>query len=138
MKRPAAPSDFSVEVAHVGTLIFGRRTRRDNIRISAEYHRLTEGTSPDQTSFGIECEAYATISTMLVDGPPEFLSLLDLDVESSMEPAERLPVISAFYALRERELSFRKGPHETGEGSGQANVPQHGVPVPKAVQLTAD
>jgi hypothetical protein len=135
MKRPAAPSDFSVEVKHVGTLIFGRRTRRDNIRIGAEYHRLTEGTSPEQTSFGIECEAYATVSALLVDGPPEFVSLLDLDVESSMDTEERLPVISAYYALLEKELLFRKG---SGEGGGQAHGPQHGVSVQTAVQPSSD
>lgn len=138
MNRPAAPSDFTIQVENIGSFVFGRRTRRDNFRIAAEYHRLTEGTDPGQSEFGLQAEAYATLSTLLVDGPEGFDKLLALDEPGDDDGDDVMKVVRVFLALRQKELSFRPRPNQAGQGEGQADGEQHGVLVPPAVQPAAD
>lgn len=106
MNRNPSPSDFSIEVEHVGTLVFGRRTRRDNFHIAAEVLRLSEGADIAGTGFEVECVAQATLATLLVSGPPAFEKLLDLDNEGPDEP---LRVVRAYLALLEQEAVIHEG-----------------------------
>ena len=138
MNRPSAPSDFVVDVDDVGHFVFGRRTRRDNFRIAAEYHRLTEGTNPTGNDFALEAEAQATLSTLLVDGPPGFAESLLLDNPDPMDPEAVLRMIDVFLALRKKELSFRPGSNEEGKGSREGDGKRDGVLVSPEVQPAAD
>jgi hypothetical protein len=138
MNRPAAPSDFTIDVENVGTFIFGRRTRRDNFRIAAEHHRLTEGTDPAGTDFALAAEAQSTLSVLIVSAPAGFSKLLELDSEIPVDEDDSMKVVRAFMALRKKELSFRPGSGEEGKGPGEADGRGDGVLVSPAVQPAAN
>lgn len=122
--REPGKGDFSFEVEGLGTVVCGRRTMRDRFRIGAEYHRLTEGAPCGQTDFGVVAEAVATFKTLLVDAPKPLLAALDMDAlaDSLDDPDELL--IKAFLALREKELSFRRGNGTDSKDSGTGEL-QH-------------
>lgn len=124
--REAAPSDFPVEVEGQGTFIFGRRTGRDRFRIAALYHRLTEGLDVSGSDFGVASEAFATVSTLLVEGPASFVALLDLDAPADTDDRDAL-ILRVFFALRHKELSFRPGAKQDGQAAGQGDGADAGV-----------
>lgn len=134
MTRAASPSDFSVEVEGLGTFIFGRRTGRDRFRIAAEFHRLTEGLDVGDSEFGLATEAFVTVKQMLVEGPDEIAAMLDLDAPASMDPDADAKLLRAFFALRQKELSFRPRKGEDGTAPWQVDGGQPGVLVSPEVQ----
>lgn len=138
MSRPASATDFSIDVEGVGNVIFARRTRRDGFRIAAEFHRLTEGVETLGTDFGLEAEAQATLSTLVVSASPEFEEMIRLDIPDPLDPEQSAKIVRVFLALRKKELSFRPGSDEEGKGQGKADGKQHGAVVSAKVQPAAD
>lgn len=127
MTRPASQNDFAVELEGFGTLIFGRRTGRDRFRIAADYHRLTEGLDVGDSEFGLTAEAFATVKTLLVEGPEEITAMLDLDAPASGDPDADAKLLRVFFALRQKELSFRPGQREVGTPARKEDGGQSGV-----------
>ena len=115
--REPAKGDFSVEVEGLGTIICARRTNRDRFRIGAEYQRLTEGAPVGVSDFGLVAEATATFKVLLVDGPASLLAALDMDAEVDYEAETDEVLIKFFLALREKELSFRRGTGSDSEAN---------------------
>lgn len=138
MTRPAAPSDFPVEVEGIGNFVFGRRTGRDRFKIAAEYHRLTEGLDVSNTDFGITAEAQTTVTVLLVDGPDEIKAMLDLGAAASLDPEADAKLLRVFFALRAKELSFRRPAGEGVKAPGPENGDVAGVLVPKEIPARAD
>jgi hypothetical protein len=127
MTRPASQNDFTVEVESLGTFVFARRTGRDRFKIAAEYHRLTEGLDVTDSEFGLVSEALATVKTLLVEGAPEITAMLDLDAPSDCDPDGDAKLLRVFFALRQKELSFRPGAGEGGEASREVDIAKPGV-----------
>lgn len=138
MNRPAAKNDFVVEVEGLGTFVFGRRTGRDRFRIAADYHRLTEGLDVSDNDFGMAAEALATVKTLLVEGPAEIMAMLDLDAPADPSPEADAKLLRVFFALRQKELSFRPRPGEGSEASREENSGNAGVLVSPQVQPAAE
>ena len=137
MTRPASPTDFNIEVQGLGTFVFGRRTGRDRFKIAAEYHRLTEGMDVADVELGLAAEAMATVRTLLVDGPDEIKAMTDLEAPADPDPEADAKLLRVFFALRQKELSFRPRKGANGQGAGQEDGDQPGVLVPPEVQPAA-
>lgn len=138
MSREAAPTDFVVEVPGLGDLAFGRRTNRDRFKIAAEYHRITEGLPVSESEFGLTAEAFATVKCLLVDGPAKLTDMLNLDGVSPEDPDGDAMLLRVFFALRQKELSFRPGQGKVGKESGAPDGAQSGVLVPPEVRTNAE
>lgn len=138
MSRPAASSDFTVDVEGLGTFVFGRRTGRDRFRMAAEFHRLTEGLDVGDSEFGLVADAFVTIKALLVDGPAEITSMLDLEAPASMDPDADAMLLRVFFALRQKELSFRPGAREDGKAARPGDGRDDRVLVPQEVQPSAE
>lgn len=134
MTRTASPNDFALEIEGIGRFIFGRRTGRDRFRISAEFHRLTEGLPLGDSDLAIAAEAFATVKTLLVEGPKEITDMLDLDAPASTDPDADSKLLRVFFTLRQKELSFRPGTREGSETARQGDVGDGGVLVSEEVQ----
>lgn len=130
MSRPASQNDFTVDVEGIGSFIFGRRTGRDRFRIAADYHRLTEGLEVADSEFGLTAEAFATVKNLLVEGPADVVASIDLDAPASMDPDADSKLLRVFFALRQKELSFRPGAGKDGEAAREGNGGDAGVLVP--------
>ena len=122
--REPAKGDFSVEVEGLGTIICARRTNRDRFRIGAEYQRLTEGAPIGDNDFGLVAEATATFKVLLVEGPASLLAALDMDAEVDANEDTDVVLIRCYLALRQKELSFRRGNGGDSEASGSGEL-QH-------------
>ena len=138
MARTAAPNDFALEVEGIGNFIFGRRTGRDRFRISAEFHRLTEGLELGDSELAVAAEAYATVKTLLVDGPAEITAMLDLDAPAPIDADADAKLLRVFFTLRQKELSFRPGSGEGSKASRKADGEDAGVLVSAQIQPDAD
>jgi hypothetical protein len=138
MTRSASPNDFTVEVQGVGDFTFGRRTNRDRFKIAADYHRLTEGLEVGDSEFGLTAEAFATVKCLLVEGPADLSAMLDLDAAAAMGPDDDAKLLRVYFALRQKELSFRPGAGEGGKAPGAVNGGQPGVLVSPEVQPAAE
>lgn len=134
MARPAAPNDFTLEIEGIGNFIFGRRTGRDRFRISADYHRLTEGLDVGESELGLVAEAFATVKTLMVDGPVDIATMLDLDAPSDVDQDGDAKLLRVFFALRQKELSFRPRAGEGREAAREGNGEQPGVLAAPEVQ----
>lgn len=134
MNRPASPNDFSIDVDGLGTFIFGRRTGRDRFRIAADYHRLTEGLEVGDSEFGLAAEALATIKALLVEGPAEIMAMLDLDAPADTSAEADAKLLRVFFALRQKELSFRPRKGEGSQAARSENGGEPGVLVSPEVQ----
>lgn len=137
MNRPASQSDFALEVEGIGNFIFGRRTGRDRFRIAADYHRLTEGLDVSDSELGLAAEALATIKALLVEGPAEITAMLDLDAPTDTDAEGDAKLLRVFFALRQKELSFRPRKGEGSEAARQEDGDKPGVLVSPEVQPRA-
>lgn len=135
--REAAPNDFALDVEGIGNFIFGRRTGRDRFRIAAEFHRLTEGLQVGESEFGLAAESVATIRVLMVEGPDDIKPLLDLDAPSTSEQDGDAKLLRVFFALRQKELSFRSGSREAVARDGKGAVGDAGILVSPEVQPVA-
>ena len=115
MTRSAHATDFFIEVERLGRFHFARRRIGDMFKIRGRYHQITEGFYDEEGRMAdLTALAFVTIQTLLVSGPEGFNihnldPLIDDDVDATL--------LAIWRALRDKELSFRPQPQETGEGT---------------------
>lgn len=134
MARAASTLDYPVEVEGVGTFIFGRRTLKDELRIQAEYSRITEGVDTPTLMLYTLGIAIATIRILMVQGPVDF----DLDALDPVEEDTFTQLQAIYEGVKAKEYSFRK---KSGKGSKADSTPDvevDGVLVPTEVQPSAN
>lgn len=134
MARQASKLDFPVEIEGVGTFIFGRRTLKDELRIQAEYSRITEGVETPTLMLYTLGIAIATIRVLMVQAPQGF----DLDALDPIEEDTFTLLQSVYEGVKAKEYSFRK---KSGKGSEENSAPDvklDGVLVSQEVQPSAD
>ncbi len=134
MARERMATDFHVTVEGVGTFSFARRTMRDELRLSAEYSRITEGADPVPQWFDFIATAIAALKVLTVSAPDGW----DVDQMDPLDDTTYDRITSVFRALREKEGSFRRGANGPSQGSGAPRGADAGVLVPQQVQPGAD
>jgi hypothetical protein len=117
--RAPSTSDFHLDVEGVGTFVFARRTMRDELRISAEYSRLTEGVLTPTPYLDTVAGWMATLKVLTVKCPhnwdPETMDPFDTDTEEK--------ILKVYGALRVKEGSFRKKPQVDSQAERPGTVP---------------
>lgn len=126
---------FTVTVDGVGSFTFAKRTMRQEMRIAAEYSRLTEGLDKPSPWFDFIAGVIACLKVLMLDGPDEWKNLDELD-PSDDEVYSKLVAIHG--ALRLKEGSFRRGSQSGGTQGGAGDGAVGGVLVSAAVQPPAN
>ena len=132
--REIAPTDFYVDVEGIGTFSFGKRKMRDELRIAAEFSRLTEGVETPTAWLEIVAGWIAALTVLTVEAPAGW-SLEDMD-PLDQESYDKLRKVHE--ALRSKEHSFRKDKKPGVEAKREADSEGAGVLVPAEVQPGAD
>lgn len=134
MNRPAAATDFHVDVPNVGTFSFAKRMLRDELRIAAEYSRLTEGVETPTEWLQLVGGWIAALTVLTVSAPAgwniETMDPLDRDTYNKLREVHS--------ALRAKEESFRAGAAKAGSAPGPGDGAVGGVLVPPQVQPGAN
>ena len=134
MARAPASTDYPVEVDGVGNFMFARRTMRDELRINAEYLRLTEGVEVAGSDLNIMADWMATLKVLTVSAPEGW----DVEKLDPLEPENFEKMSKVFHKLREKENSFRKGSAKASQAERKADSEGAAVLVSETVQPSAD
>lgn len=113
MSRTPKQSDFTVPVEGIGAFTFGRRTMRDEVSCQVEYARYLDGVEPTAWLQSV-CGWLATLKVMTVRAPESW----DLETLDPHDDEVYAKLKRVYDALREKELSFRRGPQPGSEASG--------------------
>lgn len=118
MARIAHNTDFNVDVAGVGTFVFGRRKMADHVKIQVEYARMTEGVEPTPW---LDCLVtwLAVLKVLAVRTPDDFV----VDELDPLDDDNYGKLLKVHAALRAKEDSFRPGKKTAVETGGQSAVP---------------
>jgi len=111
MERPAHATDFTIPVDDIGTFRFGRRTLRDEMRIGAEYSRLTEGVETPTASLDLIAGWIATLKVMTVEAPAGW----DIDAMDPLDDGTYAKLLKVHAAFRQKESSFRLGKEQASK-----------------------
>lgn len=134
MNRPAAATDFFVVVDGVGNFSFAKRKLADEMRITAEYSRLTEGVETPTVWLELVAGWISALKILMVSAPDGW----DIDEMDPLDQDTYTTLGKVHQALRDKETSFRqnksKGLQAQRPGDGQ----EPGVLVPAEVQPSAD
>jgi hypothetical protein len=134
MTRPAEATDFFVEVPSVGTFSFAKRMLRDELRISAEYSRVTEGVETPTAWLQLVGGWYAALKVLTVTAPLGW----DIDNLDPLDQESYTKLRTVHAALREKEQSFRTGASQAVQAPRPGDGDVAGVLVPAQVQPGAD
>jgi hypothetical protein len=118
MSRAPSATDFHVDVPGVGHFIFAKRTMRDEMRVAAEYSRLTEGVETPTEFLASMAGWISTLKVMTVEAPDGW----DLDMMDPFDDEASENILKAYAGLRAKEASFRKtkNPPVEGDGAGSS------------------
>lgn len=116
MRKPA-DSDFFLEVPDVGTFRFGRRTYGDRLKIRAEYLRLTrEFEGSNDPELATHAAIVSAHKVLCVDAPQGWADLEAIDLIDVPDAEEK--IFALYFALKDKEDSFRRRAVEGGEAPG--------------------
>lgn len=104
MKAPK-PNDFTVNVPDLGKFTFARRTLRDELAISAEFARLSEG-APVTGPAALVMTALADLVVLTV-GAPDGLDPDSLLASDATDGGTFDRALAIWGALRDKEDTFR-------------------------------
>lgn len=134
MSRPSAATDFHIEVPNVGIFSFAKRTLRDEMKIAAEYSRLTEGVETPTPWLGHVATWISALKVLTVSAPDNW----DIDEMDPLDQETYGKLGAVHLALREKEDSFRAGKVKAGQTERAADREVDRVLVPPQVQPGAD
>lgn len=134
MSRLPAATDFHVSVEGIGTFSFGKRTMRDELRIAAEFSRLTEGVDSPTPFLATVAGWISQLRVLTVSAPDGW----DLDALDPLDSDSYAKLLKVHGALREKEGSFRRGKNAAGESDSASALANAGVLVPPEVQPRAE
>lgn len=129
MAQKNSATDFAIEVDGIGNFIFKKRGMREELRIQAEYSRLTEGVQNPTTYLDLISNWIAVLTVLTVEGP-EGWDLMALD---PLDPDAYNKMSQIFKALRAKEDSFRPGSKEKSTDGGEDTSQLRRVLVPDEV-----
>jgi len=134
MSRLPAATDFHVPIEGIGTFSFAKRTMRDELKIAAEFSRLTEGVDAPTPFLATVAGWISQLRVLTVSAPEGW----DLDSLDPLDSDSYSKLLTVHGALREKEGSFRRGKNASGEGDGASALANSGVLVPPQVQPRAE
>jgi hypothetical protein len=134
MSRQPAATDFFVDVPNVGTFSFARRTLRDELKIAAEYSRLTEGVETPTEWLEYVATWISALKVLTVTAPDGW----DIDTMDPLDQDTYGKLGAVHTLLREKEQSFRSGSSKAGQAAGKADRDVDRVLVSPQVQSGAD
>lgn len=123
-----------VNVDGLGKFEFAQRTMRDEIRIGAEYSRLTEGVERPSPWLSAMADMIATIKVLLIQGPAEW----DPEALDPHDPDSYAQIMKVHTLLRGEEERFRRRKNPAGEASREGAGGEPGVLVPAPIQAAAE
>ncbi|ATI15628.1 hypothetical protein [Bordetella phage vB_BbrM_PHB04] len=121
MDRTPNANDFTIPVEGIGAFRFARRTMRDELRIAAEFSRLTEGVETPTTYLATVAGWIATLKVLTVEAPGGWIKNLDgkptnnLDEIDPLDDETYATLLKVHAVLREKEGSFRRGKEQAGK-----------------------
>lgn len=118
MSRAPAATDFFVDVEGVGRFVFAKRTMRDELRIAAEYSRLTEGVETPTEFLSTIAGWISTLKALEVEAPHGW----DIDDMDPFEDESHQKIFKVYAELRVKEGSFRKAKNPGSEGNGPGSL----------------
>ncbi len=125
---------FHLDVDDIGHFEFRHRTMRDEMRIGAEYSRLTEGVDTPSPWLDLMSTMISVLKVLQVAAPDGW----DVDDADPLDDDSYKQIVLVYNALREREARFRGGDgserKETGEGNGGVNEPVVQTNLPAATE----
>lgn len=134
MSRTPAATDFFVDVEGIGNFSFARRMLRDEMRIAAEYSRITEGVETPTEWLQFVGTWVSTLKVLTVTAPDGW----DIDAMDPLDQETYANLRDVHAALREKEQSFRAGKKGAGAAERKDDSAGPGVLVPAEVQPGAD
>lgn len=134
MSRAIAVTDFPVDVEGVGHFSFAKRTLRDELRIGAEYSRLTEGVETPTEWLAIVAGWVAALTVLTVSAPSGW----DVEKMDPLDPDTYDNLRKVHAALRDKESSFRPNKSAGSEAQRAGAGEGDRVLVPQTLQPGAD
>lgn len=108
---------YPLVVEGIGSFECQRRTLRTEIKIGAEFARLTEGEETIPSWLRDLCELTSTLKVVVVNGPPGW----DVDSLDAQDSATYETLTKVYQAIKVAEGRFRnpsaEGLKEEGEGT---------------------
>ncbi len=132
MARNPSPTDFTVNVENIGTFVFARRKRVDEIKIQVEYARMIEGVEP--TGWLATVAGWISDFSVLTVKAPDSWNIDEMDPLDDLTYANMNRVHKA---LRAKEGSFRSSATKDGAPERLGDVANNGVLVSPQVQPNA-
>lgn len=116
--RTPNDTDFFVEVPSIpGAFRFGRRTYGDRLKIRSEYLRLTrEFGESDDPELSTHAAIIAAHKVLCVDAPKGWENLEAIDMVANPDAEQQ--VFDLYFALKQKEDSFRIGAEQGSEAQG--------------------
>lgn len=127
------PDEFDVEVEGEGNFRVYNRTMAREFKIQAEHSRLLDGTVP--TNFFDQFASWFAVLKVLIARAPSGFVLDELD---PLDESSISRIYNVFYAIHEKELSFRGKSKKGSAEQGQGKVEVDPVLVPGEVQSNGE
>lgn len=96
---------FQITVENVGTFECRRRTLRTEIKIGAEFSRLTEGEEKIPAWMRELCEIVSTVKCLVIKGPDGF----NVDTMDPQDESTFGNLVAIYNAILTEEARFREG-----------------------------
>lgn len=127
--RKAKLDDFKVPVDDVGTFVFGHKSVADQIKIEAEYARLTEGVEIVPRFLHVLSTALADIKVMAVTVPDGW----DINAMDGEDDDNYQKIVDVRSAYRKKVDEFRAKPAVASPPAGEGDGGDGGALVPPEV-----
>src|SRR5690349_9577176 len=107
--RIPSPTDFHVTIEGIGNFSFALRMMRDELKIAAEFSRLTEGVETPTPYLSTIAGWIASLKVLIVSCPDGWLKTLDGRPTSNLDEIDPLDedtyakLMKVHSALREKE-----------------------------------
>lgn len=133
MRNPGR-NDYEVPVEGIGQFKFSRRSLGDELKVQAEYARITEGAiqpTPWLFSLGTWISALRVLMVSAPDG-------WDLEALDPLADESYAQIKQIYEAMREKEDSFRRKPGKASQAPSQGDGQDNRVLVPETLQPAAE
>jgi hypothetical protein len=139
MKPPAPlPATFTVDMPDLGKFTFRRRNLGDDLRIMADYDRITGGLESPSSLLDSLATALATYKVLAAAWPSAEWAPLRVEKMDTLADDRTAQLLSLFGALSAREDEFRPAAKRRFAAPGPGPSEEPGDVVPPEIQPPAE